>query len=166
MTVQNQHNLTGATSILPTPRRYSLFGTILTILAERAGTAGHYDLIEGETPAGLQTPPHRHTRYSELLYVIDGELTIWTADRNVILHTGESFSIDTGVPHVVAATGQRTARGLVIASPSGFAALIEQAGIPESNGGFREPTPADLERFNQLATEFGDEILGQPGDLP
>jgi quercetin dioxygenase-like cupin family protein len=52
------------------------FGSCLTILADRTTTAGQYDLIEGYFPPGSQTPPHRHTRYSEQLYVLEGEFTV------------------------------------------------------------------------------------------
>ncbi|WP_199317108.1 hypothetical protein [Chroococcidiopsis sp [FACHB-1243]] len=52
------------------------FGSYLTILADRTTTGGQYDLIEGYFPPGSQTPPHRHTRYLEQLYVLEGEFTI------------------------------------------------------------------------------------------
>ncbi|MGH2416213.1 MAG: cupin domain-containing protein, partial [Microcystaceae cyanobacterium] len=78
------------------------FGSYLTILADRTTTGGQYDLIEGYFPLDSQTPPHRHTRYSEQLYVLEGELTIWTGANRILLSTGESFLIPVGIPHVVA----------------------------------------------------------------
>jgi hypothetical protein len=39
---------------------YWLFGSRLSVLAGRAETDGHYDLVEGWFPPGTQTPPHRH----------------------------------------------------------------------------------------------------------
>jgi mannose-6-phosphate isomerase-like protein (cupin superfamily) len=151
---------------LAATRAYWLLGNHLTVLADRADTNGHYDLIEGRQPAGNQTPPHRHTRYAELLYVLDGELTVWAGERNEVLHAGDTFSIPVGTPHVVAVTGADPAHALVVASPSGFAQLIEQAGIPETGGPPPQSTSADLERFNRAAAEAGDEILGPPGVLP
>ncbi|WP_310481109.1 hypothetical protein [Chamaesiphon sp. VAR_48_metabat_403] len=44
-----------------------LFNTRLTIIADATTTGGQYDPIEGYIPPGTQTPPHRHTRYSEQL---------------------------------------------------------------------------------------------------
>ncbi len=52
------------------------FGARLTIVADHTTTEGKYDLIEGYFPPGSQTPSHRHTRYSEQLYVLEGEFTV------------------------------------------------------------------------------------------
>ncbi len=42
-----------------------LLGTRLTIAADHTTTGGRYDLTDGYLPPGTQTPPYRHTRYSE-----------------------------------------------------------------------------------------------------
>ncbi|GAX46390.1 cupin 2 conserved barrel domain protein [Tolypothrix sp. NIES-4075] len=97
-----------------------LFGSHLNIIADRTTTGGQYDLIEGYFLPGTQTPPHRHTRYSEQLYVLEGEFTVWAGENKVVLNAGESFLIPAGTPHVVAAL-DRPARGLVVAAPSAFA---------------------------------------------
>ncbi|MBW4540198.1 MAG: cupin domain-containing protein [Myxacorys chilensis ATA2-1-KO14] len=137
-----------------------LLGTRLTILADRTTTDGKYDLIEGYSPPGTQTPPHRHTRYSEQLYVLEGELTVWAGKNKVVLTPGESFLISPGTPHVVATLGDKPSRALVVASPSGFADLIEATGTLNEN------EEVDLELFMRVSSEIGDEVLGAPGDLP
>ena len=137
-----------------------LFGTHLTIVADRTTTDGKYDLIEGSSPPGTQTPPHLHTRYSEQLYVLEGELTVWAGKNKMVLTPGESFLISPGTPHVVATLGDKPSRTLVVASPSAFADLIEATGTLNEN----EVT--DMALFNRISSETGDEILGAPGDLP
>ncbi|WP_347277275.1 cupin domain-containing protein [Leptolyngbya sp. FACHB-671] len=104
------------------------FGSHLNIVAEHTTTGGQYDLIEGYFPPGIQTPHHHHTRYSEQLYVLDGEFTVWAGENKVVLNAGESFLIAPCTPHVVAALGDRPARGLVVAAPSSFARLIAAVG--------------------------------------
>ncbi|MGL4621356.1 MAG: cupin domain-containing protein [Chroococcidiopsis sp.] len=136
------------------------FGSCLTILADRTMTGGHYDLIEGYFPPGSQTPPHRHTRYSEQLYVIEGEFTVWTDVQKVEITTGETFLIPVGTPHVVAALNDRPAHGLIIAAPSSFARLIAAVGTQNKNDAL------DMELFDRISAEIGDEILGPPGTLP
>jgi quercetin dioxygenase-like cupin family protein len=89
------------------------FGSRLTVVADHATTGGKYDLIEGYFPPGSQTPPHRHTRYSEQLYVLEGEFTIWAGENKMVLKAGESFLIPIGTPHVVAALSDQPARGLI-----------------------------------------------------
>jgi quercetin dioxygenase-like cupin family protein len=141
-------------------RYFWFFGSCLTILADHTTTGGQYDLVEGYFPPGSQTPPHRHTRYSEQLYVLEGEFTIWAGENKVVLNTGESCLIPVGTPHVVAAIGDQPAHGLMIAAPSAFARLIAAVGTQE-----KAETP-DMALFDRISAEIGDEILGPPGTLP
>ncbi|MEP0884077.1 cupin domain-containing protein [Trichocoleus sp. ST-U3] len=136
------------------------FGSRLTIIADRTTTGGQYDLIEGYFPPGSQTPPHRHTRYSEQLYVLEGEFTIWAGENKVVLSAGESFLIPPYTPHVVAALSDRPTRGLVVAAPSAFARLIEAVGTQD------ETETPDMALYERITAEIGDETLGAPGDLP
>ena len=165
MTIQEQERM-GSIGSPPTTRAFWVLGNRLTILADDADTQGRYDLVSGLQPPGNQTPPHRHTRYDELLYVVDGELTIWAGTEPAVLHAGDTFNIPAGTAHVVSVSGDAPAQALVIASPSGFARLIAAAGVPDSGASAHEPTADDLERFTRLAAAAGDEILGPPGALP
>ncbi|MBW4536491.1 MAG: hypothetical protein KME09_21380 [Pleurocapsa minor HA4230-MV1] len=67
---------------------------------------------------------------------------------------------DSGTPHVFAATGDQPARGLVVAAPSAFARLVATVETQE-----RADT-LDMELFDRISAEIGDEILGPPGTLP
>lgn len=136
------------------------FGSRLTIVADHTTTDGKYDLVEGYFPPGSQTPPHRHTRYSEQLYVLEGEFTVWVGKNKVVLKAGESALIPIGTPHVVAALSDLPARGLVVVAPSSFARLIAAVGTVD------ETEPSDMALFGRISAEIGDEILGPPGTLP
>jgi quercetin dioxygenase-like cupin family protein len=136
------------------------FGSRLNIVADHTTTGGQYDLIEGYFLPGTQTPPHRHTRYSEQLYVLEGEFTVWAGENKVVLNAGQSFLIPAGTPHVVAALNDQPARGLVVAAPSGFARLIAAVGTVD------ETEAPDMALFERISTEIGDELLGLPGDIP
>jgi hypothetical protein len=46
---------------------------------------GRCDLIEGWFSPGVQTPLHRHGAYSEQLYVLDREFTVWAGGHKVAL---------------------------------------------------------------------------------
>ncbi len=130
------------------------------IIADHRATGGQYDLIEGYFPAGTQTPLHRHTRHSEQIYLLEGEFTAWAGEQKAVLKAGESFLIQTGIPHTVAALSSQPARMLVVAAPSGFARLIAETGTLE-----REATP-DMALMERISAEIGDEILGPPGTYP
>ena len=141
-------------------KSFWLLGSRLTILGDHTTTDGKYDLIEGYFTPGTQTPPHRHTRYSEQLYVLEGEFTVWAGENKVVLGVGESFFIPPNTIHVVAALSDKPDRGSVVAAPSAFAQLIEATGTLNEN----EKT--DLELFMRVFSEIGDETLGAPGDIP
>jgi quercetin dioxygenase-like cupin family protein len=136
------------------------FNTHLRIVADRTTTAGQYDLIEGYFAPGTQTPLHRHTRYSEQLYVLEGEFTVWAGDRKAVLSAGDNFLIPAGTPHTIAVFSDNPARGLVVAAPSAFARLIAAVGTLD------EAEIPDMALFERISAEIGDEILGPPGTLP
>ena len=145
---------------------YWLFGTRLSILAGHADTEGRYDLIEGWFAPGTQTPLHRHGAYSEQLYVLAGEFTVWAGGGKVVLRPGDNLFIPAGTAHVVATTGESPGRGLVVASPSGFARLIAEVGTPDGGNGEPPADPLDMDLFLRVSAEVCDEILGPPGALP
>jgi quercetin dioxygenase-like cupin family protein len=137
-----------------------LLGTRVRIIADHTVTGGQYDLIEGYFSPGMQTPLHRHTRYSEQLYVLEGEFTVWAGEHKAVLTAGESFLIAPGIPHTIGVFTDRPARGLVVAAPSSFARLIAAVGTVD------EAELPDMALFERLSAEIGDEMLGPPGALP
>ena len=139
-------------------KSYWLLDTRLTVLASAVETGGRYDLVEGWFPVAAQVPLHRHGRYSEQLYVLDGEFTIWTSGRKVVLRPGDDLVIPVGTAHALAVTGDEPGRVLIVTSPSGFARLITKAGTPAAEA----PTPTDMDLLLRLSAELGDEILGPP----
>jgi quercetin dioxygenase-like cupin family protein len=146
-------------------RSFWLFGTRFTVHANHGDTAGRYDLIEGSALPGFQTPLHRHNRYAEQFYILEGEFTVWAGKQRAVLHPGDTFTIPAGTVHAVAVTGSSPARALAVAYPSGFARLIMGAGTPDTGG---EPPagPPDMAVFGRICAEVGDETLGPPGALP
>ena len=144
---------------------YWLFGARLSVRAGDADTGGRFDLVEGWFPASCQTPLHRHTRYAEEIYVLEGEFTVWTGEHRAVLRTGDDIFIPAGTPHAVQATSGGPARALVVASPSGFARLITEAGIPDEGAGVPESSAPDGDLLLRLSAELGDEILGPLGAL-
>ncbi len=145
---------------------YWLFGTHLRILLDEEQTHASYDLIEGYFPEGTQTPLHLHTKYDELIYVLEGTFSVYTNSGEVRLMPGEHILVRQNTPHVLAAYGNRYNRALYITSPSGFAKLLRQVGIPDLAEGMLPGQPNNMGLFIELTKESGDIILGMPGALP
>jgi quercetin dioxygenase-like cupin family protein len=146
-------------------RSFWLFGARFTVHANHEDTAGRYDLIEGGGPPGFQTPLHRHTRYSEQFYVLEGEFTVWAGKQTAVLRPGDTLTIPPGTAHAVAITGDRPGRALAITAPSGFARLIMGAGTPDTDG-TPPGVPTDMDLYERIQAEVGDETLGPPGSRP
>jgi mannose-6-phosphate isomerase-like protein (cupin superfamily) len=146
-------------------RSYWRFGARLTVHANHEDTGGRYDLIEGRSLPGFQTPLHRHHRYAEQVYVLEGEFTVWAGEQKAVVRPGGVFTIPAGTAHAVPVTGSGPARALAVASPSGFARLIMEAGIPDT-GDAPPAGPPDMALFERIQAKIGDETLGPPGTLP
>ena len=147
-------------------KSYWLIGPRLSVLATPVETGGRYDLVEGWFPVGAQVPPHRHGRYSEQIYVLGGEFTVWTTGHKTVLRPGDDLVIPADTAHALAVTGDGPGRALVVTSPSGFARLIVEVGTPAEGDQAPPPTATDMDRLLRLSAELGDEILGPPGALP
>ena len=125
-----------------TARAFWLSDNHWTILADRDDTEGRYDLIEGLLPAGFETVLHRHTRYSEHLYQLEGETTVWLEGRTMVLGSGESFLIPTGAAHAIGTTSDVPSRALFVTSPSGAASTVSSRGSAPPTPTVRRPRPA------------------------
>jgi len=127
------------------------------MVADRTTTAGQYDLIEKYSLPGSPTPLHRHTRYWQLLYVLEGEFTVWAGENKVVLSGGDNILILVGTPHMVAVFSNKPARRLVVNAPNGPAWLITAMGMPD------ETETLDMARIARLWAQMGYETLGPPG---
>jgi len=147
-------------------QEYWLFGTHLHILVDEQKSNGNYDLIEGTLRKGVETPLHVHSKYSEKVYVLEGEFTIYTPSGSITVKPGESFFIPENTPHVVAAGNTEKNRALTVASPSGFAKLIRNSGTLDNGLGIPFEDPNTMERFIEFSEAIGDILLQPPGARP
>ncbi|WP_410659312.1 cupin domain-containing protein [Amycolatopsis sp. lyj-112] len=131
-----------------------------TILANAAETDGRHDITEAVQSAGSMTPLHKHTRYEERVYVLEGSLTVWLDGDPKTLGPGEYALIQRNVVHAIHA-GPDGVRALNTTSPAGFAELIARVATPAELVG--PDTEIDAELFARVAAELGDVLLGPPG---
>jgi mannose-6-phosphate isomerase-like protein (cupin superfamily) len=108
-----------------------------------------------EAFAASDAPPHRHRRYSEQIYVLEGEFTVWSGKRQTVLRRGEDVVIPPGIAHAFHVTGDAPVRALVVASPSAFARLVTEVGTPDHGSGVPPSAPPDMDLFHRSGRRTG-----------
>lgn len=147
-------------------RSYWIFGGKLEILADEQETGSTYDLISGTLGPGVEVPLHQHHSYTESIYMVEGELTIYLKGETKVLHAGDHIFIPRSTPHAIQNNGTHAAKAITVASPGSFARLIKTVGIPGKDDGTAPEGDTDLEAFMRISAEMGDELLGPPGTRP
>jgi quercetin dioxygenase-like cupin family protein len=125
-------------------------------------------LVEGLLPPEAMTPLHVLPRASQILYVLEGELTAYLPGVSRVLRRGHSMYQPVGVPQTHRVTSSEPARVLAITTPAGFERFVAEAGRPAESLTLPPPeeSPPDLERLAAIAAEHGVDLLGPPGTLP
>jgi mannose-6-phosphate isomerase-like protein (cupin superfamily) len=118
-------------------------------------------------PSRATCPPlHVHHDDDETFYVLEGRVSVITADGVREFGPGDSRFASRGVPHAYRVESER-ARWLVATTDGGFASFIEEMSVPADGDGY---APIDLmpspQALGAAAARRGIEILGPPGLLP
>jgi quercetin dioxygenase-like cupin family protein len=135
------------------------FGGI-AILRSDPRVGGSVAMIEHILDAGSCTPVHRHTHESEMLYVIEGALTVLFADRRVELEVGDTITVQPGTVHAVHA--RTRSRVLGVTSESGFVDFVRAVSTPID----APPVAPDMSRVHEAAALGRLEILAPPPLAP
>jgi quercetin dioxygenase-like cupin family protein len=132
-------------------------GSRCRILATSVSTDGKYGLVDMiEVPAGNMPPLHIHHTHEEGFLLLEGGLSLFLPEREIMLNRGEFFLAPRGIPHTYQ-VGDSPARWLVLSIPSGFEQFVEDV------AGLDEVTPDALTGAGAV---YGIEILGPPGTMP
>jgi mannose-6-phosphate isomerase-like protein (cupin superfamily) len=151
-----------------TRRAYWTQSRLFIVRVSGEETQGGLSLVEGLLPPGAMTPLHVLPRASQILYVLEGELTAYLPGVSRVLRRGECMNQPAGVPQTHRVTSSEPARVLAINSPAGFERFVAEAGRPAESLTLPPPeeSPPDLDRLAAIAAEHGIELLGPPGTLP
>jgi quercetin dioxygenase-like cupin family protein len=139
---------------------------LLLVLVRGKENGGHLGLIEFLGPPGDQPPPHVHNAQDEGFYVIEGEVTLFLPDREIVIREGEFCNAPRGVPHTYRITSDTNARWLVTSVPAGVEVFLEEYGRPAEELRLPEPEAPEVERLVAICKKQDIEILGPPGVLP
>ena len=74
-------------------------------------------IIEERMPPGTAERAHHHARARQFFYVLEGELTMLFAERELLLRTGEGMEVVPGEVHQAMNRGPAPVRFLVTSQP-------------------------------------------------
>ena len=93
-------------------------GHLIRLLADGINTEGAFSIIQVELRAGRDgAAPHFHSGFSELLYVIDGDVEVLSGDRISMAHAGDLVVVPPGTAHAFGALASGPASLLAVISP-------------------------------------------------
>ena len=116
-------------------------GILWSILASAEQTGGSYSLMEELCPRDSGPPPHTHDQ-DEVIYVLEGELTVIAGAERVSAKAGALAYIPAQCVHSFRVDSEQ-ARLLNLYMPGGFERLIAETGVPATS---RVLPPADLKQ--------------------
>jgi quercetin dioxygenase-like cupin family protein len=143
--------------VIAQPTVIEFLSNRVRVLADGAGTAGAFGLVETlAAPPGDMPPLHVHRHTDEGFYVLEGQLTLYAPGRELTLQPGDYALVPHGVPHTYR-VGERAARWLTASVPAGHERFVLAVS---------ELVAPDPEQLIRIASEHGIEILGPPGTMP
>jgi quercetin dioxygenase-like cupin family protein len=129
-------------------------------------SGGALALLDERGRRGDMPPLHVHRRDDETFYVLEGELTLFVAGKQIVLGPGQAALAPRDVPHAYRVESEE-ARWLVITTPAGFESFVRHVSEPAPAEAFpAAESPIDPAVLAQAAADVGIEILGPPGALP
>jgi mannose-6-phosphate isomerase-like protein (cupin superfamily) len=93
--------------------------------------SGDYDMVIGETPAGVSgPPPHYHEEFSELFFVLEGTMEFMVDGDIVKVKEGATVDLPPKSLHTFKNASEDQCRWVNIHSPKGFLSFFKDMGIP------------------------------------
>jgi mannose-6-phosphate isomerase-like protein (cupin superfamily) len=134
-----------------------ILGVETLVKLANADTDGAVSIFQHALPPLAGPPLHRHTNEDEWFYVLEGEITVEIDGERSILQVRGSAFAPRGTAHAFRNFGSDPAQILVLMTPGRFQHFFED--LSSFSNGHAAPDPA---RIEQLAKEYGIEILGPP----
>jgi quercetin dioxygenase-like cupin family protein len=129
---------------------------------------GGFGLVDCMLEAGSEPPMHIHTRETEFIYVLDGEVTAYVGDETLTAQPGGFVFMPRNVPHTFAVDGTGQARAFLMYTPNGFERVFSEHRTADYLPGVPGPEAArhDLTILGPAFEKAGLIITGpHPRDL-
>jgi quercetin dioxygenase-like cupin family protein len=124
----------------------------IRFLLEAADTNGALAMFEFTVPVGARMPlPHKHERYDETIYGVEGVVTFTVEGNTVDIAPGESCFVPRGAVHGFNNLKQTNVKALAVITPAllGPDFFKEAAAIVNAGG------PPDLKKLSAVMAKHG-----------
>lgn len=140
---------------------YWFDGTLMEIKATGKETNDAFSLIEGQLPAGHETPMIKKTNEEDVFYVLEGEITFTLGEETIVGNPGTFIYAPRGTQYKMKVGESSPAKILIMFTPAG----VEQLYVEFSERAQEMKLPPvrkelDLGKFAAAAQSYGIEILG------
>jgi quercetin dioxygenase-like cupin family protein len=136
-------------------------GALMVKKATAGETRDGFDLIDQTVGPGYAPPRHVHAREDEAWYLLEGSARFWCGDQTFDAVRGAFVFLPKGIEHAFLA-GPEGARLLTLTIPTGFAAFVDEAGVPAAHLAPPVGGAPDPERLAEIAARHGITITGPP----
>ena len=128
-------------------------GPLMQYLTPVTDVDNEYCLIKTFVPSGVTVPIHSHID-RETFYILSGELEGLADDRWQTFRAGDVFDVVGGIRHAIRNnSGESTT--LLLVTTMKLGRFFRQVGRVASGAPLPAPTPADLQRFTEVAHSYG-----------
>jgi quercetin dioxygenase-like cupin family protein len=120
--------------------------------------------VERTGRRGEMTPLHVHPE-DEVLYVLEGALTLFVNDERVRLEAGDALAAPRGIPHtlVVESKEARYLSATVARSATLYEDFLRAVAVPAEGSSVSWQESGDASRLAAIAAPNGIGVLGEPG---
>jgi quercetin dioxygenase-like cupin family protein len=145
-----------------------LLGMLEIVKVSSEDTNGEYGLLEVTARPGDGSPWHVHPDEDEWFYVLEGQFTVYVADKRLSLSAGSFAFGPKGIPHTFISEGPGDGKALIGFQPFHFEGFLREVGEVATERVVPPPLdgPPDMERLIPIAARNGMDILGPPGPPP
>ena len=124
----------------------------INFLLQAADTNDALAMFEFTVPVGARMPlPHKHERYDETIYGVEGVVTFTVEGKTVEIAPGESYFVPRGAVHGFNNLKQTNVKALAVITPAllGPDFFMEAAAIVNAGG------PPDLKKLSAVMAKHG-----------
>ena len=128
------------------------------IVIKSGGRPDQMFFADHPLPPGYGVPMHVHEAEDELFYVLEGQITLYSAEGTTTAGPGAFIHLPHGVAHGYRNTSTRDARMIVVATPGGGLEQIFRG----LDSAARDAAPLDAERIGAICAAHQVQMIPDP----